>query len=274
MFGSRTRCAPRLKVHLPDAQRVTRPRPLVFVHGMWHASWCWREHFRAYFSAAGYPVYEVDLRGHGGSEGREALRGASVVDFVADLVAVTSQLAPSPILVGHSMGARIVQLYLEQQRAAAAVLLAPVPPGGVWRATLRILRRHPVEFARAIVHRRVYEVVANPDVARTLLFSRETGHDVERVRRYHRQLQDDSFRAFLDLLAGARTRPELVTVPVLVIGGEADALFPPRDIAATARAYRVTPVMFRGLGHDVMLEPGWRDVANSIAQWLERQHLG
>jgi len=30
-----------------------RPNPLLFVHGYWHAAWCWTEHFLPYFAQQG-----------------------------------------------------------------------------------------------------------------------------------------------------------------------------------------------------------------------------
>ena len=29
------------------------PAPLLFVHGAWHAAWCWDEHFLSYFADRG-----------------------------------------------------------------------------------------------------------------------------------------------------------------------------------------------------------------------------
>ncbi|GJN27868.1 hypothetical protein PR202_gb15924 [Eleusine coracana subsp. coracana] len=40
---------------------VERP-PLVFVHGSFHAAWCWAEHWLPFFSRAGFPCYALSLR--------------------------------------------------------------------------------------------------------------------------------------------------------------------------------------------------------------------
>lgn len=37
--------------------------PLVFVHGSYHASWCWAEHWMPYFSENGFDCYAVSLLG-------------------------------------------------------------------------------------------------------------------------------------------------------------------------------------------------------------------
>jgi len=45
-----------------------RSTPILFVHGMWHAAWCWAEHFLPYFAQHGYVSHALSLRGHGGSD--------------------------------------------------------------------------------------------------------------------------------------------------------------------------------------------------------------
>lgn len=40
--------------------------PLVFVHGSYHAAWCWAEHWLPFFSASGYDCYAISLLGQVG----------------------------------------------------------------------------------------------------------------------------------------------------------------------------------------------------------------
>lgn len=42
--------------------------PLIFVHGSYHAAWCWREKFMPYFSENGWDVYAISLRAQGNSD--------------------------------------------------------------------------------------------------------------------------------------------------------------------------------------------------------------
>lgn len=37
--------------------------PLVFVHGSFHAAWCWAEHWLPFFSHSGYDCYAISLLG-------------------------------------------------------------------------------------------------------------------------------------------------------------------------------------------------------------------
>jgi pimeloyl-ACP methyl ester carboxylesterase len=244
---------------------VSPEPPLVLVHGYWHGAWCWEERFAPYLRRTGWDVHARDLPCHGGRRGEGAVRWLSVRTCVDDLAAFTSTLPRPPVLVGHSLGGLVVQKYLERHRAAAGVLLAPVPPAGVWRATLRLVRREPRRFARSLARARVYPLVETPELARRLFLS--PGVDGEELRRFHAALQDDSFRAFLDMLLLALPRPERVTTPVRVLGAADDALFSPDEVRATARAYGVTATIVPGMAHDMMLEPGWQDVADTIAGW-------
>ena len=56
---------------------------------------------------------------------------------------------------------------------------------------------------------------------------------------------------------------------MLVLGSTEDAIVPPDAIERTARAYGASLKIFPGLGHDMMLEPGWEPVARHMLEWLE-----
>lgn len=50
----------------PDSAPNPNPNPnppLVFVHGSFHAAWCWAEHWMPFFSGYGYDCYAVSLLG-------------------------------------------------------------------------------------------------------------------------------------------------------------------------------------------------------------------
>lgn len=115
-----------------------RPTPLLFVHGAWHGAWCWDEYFLSYFAGQWYTVHALSLRGHGGSAGQQRLRWTRLSHYVADVARVAAALPTPPVVTGHSMGAMVVQKYLEQHVAPAGVVLAPPPPRGVLAPTLRL----------------------------------------------------------------------------------------------------------------------------------------
>jgi pimeloyl-ACP methyl ester carboxylesterase len=248
-----------------------RPTPLLSVHGAWHGAWCWAEHFLDTFADHGYASYALDLRGHGRSQGFAGLRWTPIAHYVADLARIARELPAAPVVIGHSMGGLVVQKYLEQQPAPAAVLLASVPPAGVARATLRYAARHPLALLKAGVRLHMYEFVSAPELTRDAFFSPATAPDL--AYRTFPRIQGESLRAFLDMLALDLPRPLRVSTPVLVLGAADDRLFPPADVEATARAYNTRPVIFPDMGHDKMLEPGWPAVADYIVRWLRERGI-
>ncbi|PRC60013.1 alpha/beta hydrolase, partial [Mycobacterium sp. ITM-2017-0098] len=67
---------------------AAHPAPLLFVHGAWHAAWCWDEHFLTFFADRGYRALALSLRGHGGSPATKPLRSLSMADYVDDIAEV------------------------------------------------------------------------------------------------------------------------------------------------------------------------------------------
>jgi alpha-beta hydrolase superfamily lysophospholipase len=238
---------------------------------MAHAAWCWTENFLPYFARHGYVSCALSLRGHGGSEGRTRLRWTSLADYVSDVTQVIAHMETHPVLVGHSMGGMIVQKYLESKAAPAAVLLASAPPQGVFRATLRVAIRHPWMFAKANMAASMLPLLSTPQLAREALFSDDMPE--EQVGSYFSRLQEESYRAYLDMMGLSLPKPRRVRTPVLVLGAADDRLISLRDVEATARAYRTRAEMFPEMAHDMMLEAGWQAVADRILSWLKGQGM-
>jgi pimeloyl-ACP methyl ester carboxylesterase len=245
--------------------------PLLFVHGAWHGAWCWTEHFLDYFASLGYAAHALSLRGHGTSWGREHLRWTKLSDYVTDVVQVAKGLPKPPVVIGHSMGGAVVQKYLKINEAPAAVLLASVPPTGIIASSLRIAHRHPGPFAKVTFQLSMYPLVSTPELTREAFFS-STISD-EKLTYYFNLLQDESYRAFLDMITLNLPKPKRINTPILVLGGANDTIFNISEIEATARAYNTNPVIFSGMAHDMMLESEWKTVADRIIAWLSEKEI-
>ena len=245
--------------------------PLLFVPGMQHGAWCWDVHFLEYFAGHGYPSYAVSLRGHGKSDGRDKLRWTRIADFAEDVASAVAQLPRSPVLIGHSMGGFILQKYLEDHTAPGAVLLSSPSPSGLLGTALRIARRRPVTFAKVTFGFSLMPLIATPDLAREAFLSVDLPRDD--LVDYWKQMEDDSYAAFLDMVALDLPNAAKVTTPMLVVGAGRDNMLSTRDNEATARAYNTPLALIPDVAHDSMLEVRWQSVADRILAWLHERGL-
>jgi len=256
--------------------------PLLFVHGAWHGAWCWKENFLPYFCDKGFPCYALSLRGHGGSEGIEKLHSFSLNDYMDDVLEVMKHLKEKPVLIGHSMGGAVVQkvVYAHPDSIKMAILLASIPPQGLLKDLLRIyLIRVREGFKTLLFSRRRTSV----PLLSQLLFS-DNLTDEER-NELTKLLQPESRQAIGDLrrrivpvptsslwagLTGKRPQEtnHPPQVPMLVLGSKKDAMFSEKTVQRTAKAYQTQPIIFPDLCHDMMLDPEWRSVADSIDTFL------
>jgi len=73
-------------------------------------------------------------------------------------------------------------------------------------------------------------------------------------------------------LIALRSTPEPVgDPPVLVVGSPDDKLVPRWSLDRTAARYGGAPLLFPGMGHDLMTEPGWAEPIDAIIDWLEKE---
>lgn len=248
------------------SSRGGRP-PLLFVHGGYTDGWCWTPHFLPWFARAGWPAHALSLRGHGGSGGAGTLFAHSLDDYAADVERVAGALPEAPILVGHSMGAAIVERLIATRPLRAAVLIAPVPPAGLVPVAARLAAERPdtlLQMARLDPTRLTADLL---EALRPFYFSDrvESAMLAEAVR----HLSAESPRAILDLSLRLHwIRPERNGAHLMVIGAEGDRICTPADLAATARHHGVEATLLPGMAHMLMLEPDWEIAARAIAGWL------
>ncbi len=252
------------------AEGGSEATPVLFVHGAWHGAWCW-EKFQAYFAEKGVSTFAVNLRGHGGRANTKSLKLTRIMDYVADVAAAVEVVAEKtgrrPIVVGHSMGGLVTQKYLEfNPDIPKAILLASVPSQGVWRVTLDILVRHPIDFLLVNLTFSLWPLVKSAHDAKYLFLSYDVPDAV--AAEFHAKLQDESYLGFLDMLLFALPKPKRVSTPLVVLGGEMDTIFPPAVVKSTARAYGTKAEIIDHIAHDMMLDSGWETVADRVLEEL------
>jgi pimeloyl-ACP methyl ester carboxylesterase len=220
--------------------------PVLFVPGLGHGAWAFAEHWLAHTAARGFAAHAVTPR-----------PGGDLRAHVHDVIQVAASLPRQTVLVGHGAGALVVAHALGRYPARAAVLVAPVLQG--WAALGAALRVNPAGTVPALFGGRLR-------LSRRQLFSAALPAE-----------EADGYLARLD----ARPRRELLThgpapqpvgrPPTLVVGSPDDRVVPRASLDRTAARYGGAPLLFPGMGHDLMLDPGWAEPIDAILDWLAKE---
>jgi pimeloyl-ACP methyl ester carboxylesterase len=167
------------------------------------------------------------------------LHKVSITDYIDDFRSVADGL-----------GDFVIQPYLEDRSAPAAVLVGSVPQQGVIRLALRAWRRRPSMTVEAWNDRTLRKFLATPALTREYLSCADIPEDV--VECWMQRAGAESVRAAMTDPMLRRVGIRRVTTPILVLGAERDGFVNTGEVRATARAYRTEPTFF-SLGHNMML---------------------
>jgi len=68
-----------------------------------------------------------------------------------------------------------------------------------------------------------------------------------------------------------KIRPQRPKLPVLVMGGELDLLFPPSLLPFVARRWQADLEIVPDTGHVLMLDVKWETAAQQMLAWLKKR---
>jgi pimeloyl-ACP methyl ester carboxylesterase len=210
----------------------TNAPPVLFVPGYGHGAWAYAEHWLEHTAERGFPAYAVSLRGHGNSASAGSPR---LHDYVHDVTQVAAGLPKQAVLVGHGAGALVVAQAMARYPAKAGVLISPI-------------------FGRHLRRRGLFSSEVPPDVAKG----------------YVARLDKVPFGARWELLRRREPEAPVGDPPVLVVGSPDDKMVPDKALEAVARRYSGAPLLFPGMGHDLMLDARWAEPIDAILDWLQK----
>ena len=208
-------------------------KPVVLIHGWPLSGRAWEAQVPALI-AAGYRVINYDRRGFGGSS--QPWQGYDYDTFAADLDALLTQLDVTDVtLAGFSMGGGEVVRYLStygQARVSKAVLASAVPPflyksadnpdGGLDDATIATFETAVKTDRLAFLNEFATNFFSANGVLKVSEAQRAYAVDIAAFASPKGTL--DCIGAFAK--TDFRGDLEKVTVPTLVIHGDADAIVP------------------------------------------------
>lgn len=244
--------------------------PVLFVHGMWHADWCW-ELFVAVFRDAGFNARAMNLRQHERRRGKpRRLRWWSLQDYVDDLEREIARYNTPPVLIGHSLGCLLIEIVLSRMRPPAVVLLAPTRHDIFRRSVWRFFKRHPLRFAQLLTTFTIWPPICTPKMCQEMLFSPALPE--ADVLKWHACLQNESYWLAAQLLWGFGPKPAPpIGIPTLVISGDRDQAVTFEDAQQVAAYHGTDAVKKPGMAHDLMLNEGAHQVAADVLDWLRQR---
>ncbi len=260
------------KVRLEYFQHGMGPERVVLIHGFQASARIWRMVQEA-LPANRYTSIAINNRGAGASEAPPDEADFGVPIFAADAYELTQQLGWTDFtLVGHSLGgATVAQFAVDHPEVLKGVILLdpadpdgrPLPPGVSMEQILdarMAARREQQERGGAGDGIDASGAGANAELMRQL---------AEDMRNAPERRLRGSMRSMFDIRLGARVKA--LTMPVLLAGGDADALIPVSSMLATwAKLPAGSGLHFwHGVGHSPNLDcPS--DLAGLIQRFVEQ----
>ena len=245
--------------------------PILCLHGAFGGAWMWAEHFLPALGRLGRHAAALSLRGHGGSQGREALSRAMLSDYSADVIRAIDTFDEPPIVLAHSLGALLAQRLLGQRNMRALVLLAPLPPDGMMLITPRLLMTAPHVWLEIWSALSGDHAVALTHVRDSVFSNRLSPGEVDR---YLSLMVTEGRSVLLECHVPLPVVPAFVLgVPALVVEAGNDRLVPQDAALRTSLYHGADHQVVEGAGHLIHLEPGAEEVARDVVAWLEEYGL-
>jgi pimeloyl-ACP methyl ester carboxylesterase len=260
---------------------ATKP-PVIFVHGLWlHAtSWTpWIERF----AAAGYDATATQWPGEAATvedtrADPDAQGAHSIEDVIEQHAALIGEVGRPPILIGHSLGATVVERLLTSGLGVAGIAIDAPPFSAVPPVLIGAL--HPAVPALEIptnTHRTVSLTAeqfrdgfgsAISEGESNQLWERWTIPSPGNFQTTAGPLSPQA-RAAVDI---RNNNPG----PLLVIVGSNDHTVPEPDTEPTLKHYKPavasTEVLeFPDRGRSLVIDHGWTDLADACLAWLHGQ---
>jgi non-heme chloroperoxidase len=257
-------------------------KTIVFVHGLWIHTSAWKP-WMDFFNQYGYNTINPSWPGDSATVAEcrlhhQAIANRGVGEVVNHYANAIASLDEPPIVIGHSFGGLITQIILARGIAAAGIAIDPAPIKGVWqlpfsalKASLPVLA-NPFHVSKAVSlsfsqFRYAFANAIPETEAREL-------YDLWTIPAPARPL----FQAAVASFTGSETKVDtrnLQRGPLLITGGVKDHIAPPVLGKASLKKYNPSLhtdfKLFEERGHSLVLDHGWKEIAEYALQWLGKQ---
>jgi pimeloyl-ACP methyl ester carboxylesterase len=208
------------------------------------------------------------------------LAGKGIDDVVGHYAQVVAGLEARPVVVGHSFGGLIAQRLLGQDLAAAAVAIDPAPIKGVLFLPPSALRVASIALRRPATRNQAVSLTAEQFRYGfgNAVGEQESGELYERwaIPSPGRPLFEAAMANFAPRSPAKVNTGNKTRGPLLITAGGRDHTVPAALSHATRRLYHKSPAVtdlreFPDRGHSLTIDHGWREVAQTVLDWLKQR---
>jgi pimeloyl-ACP methyl ester carboxylesterase len=254
-------------------------KSLVFIHGMFGASWHW-DNFRSFFEERGFQCHTPVLRHHDidpKDTPDPSLGTTSLLDYAQDLEAYIRKMDEKPLLIGHSMGGLLSQMLGARGIVSGVVLLTPASPSGINALTYSVIR----SFWRILTKWGFWRKSHRPSFKSAVYSTLHLLPEMDQKSTFEKIVYESGRAIFeigfwyLDPKGVAKVDETKVDCPVLVVSGALDRLTPASVVRKVAKKYKSVSIYkeFQNHSHWLIGEPGWEDIAEYVLDWIYQAKL-
>jgi non-heme chloroperoxidase len=271
-----------------EAEQVERANasgltPVAFVHGLWLLPSSW-DRWAAVFEEAGYatltPGWPDDPETVEEAQAHPEVFAHKSVGQIADYVeGIIRRLDKRPAVIGHSFGGLLTQIIAGRGLAAVSVAIDPAPFRGVLPLPISALRSAAPVLANPANRNR-----AVPLTYEQFRYGFANAVDEQEAKELYEAYAVPGSGVPLFQAAAANLNPWTEAKvdtknpergPLLIISGEKDHTVPPAIAKASYRLQKrnagVTELAeIKGRGHALVIDNGWREVADTSLAFVQR----
>ena len=267
-----TETSPKIELAVDENSFEADRQPLLFIHAVTMGSYEFEENFMPYFSEKDYAVFAMNWRGHGNSEGRETLKTHSLFDYYEDVDAavefIKEKTGKEPILIGHSTGGLLTQIYLSRHSAKVAVLIGVGDAEKSVQGLVGFLSgAFPDETQKYFGSGDSDILMTNAEIQHAIMFEDETAppNFSEIIDKMTAQKASDVL--FQDYTT-FQTSDAIGNPKVFIISGDGDPIGNLDAVKTIAERYKGEYHIVHNHRHELMLSQGWRETAEEIEKFL------
>lgn len=259
-------------------------KTIVFIHGLWMHSSSWQK-WMDYFKEQGYKTLNPSWPGVSATVAEcrsnpESIANRGVTEIVDSYAKIIARLPEPPIVIGHSFGGLIAQILLGQNLISGCIALNPAPMKGVWQLPFSVLKAsfpilgNPFNFKKA-----------NSLTFKQFCFGFANAIPEKEARELYELWTIPApckplFQAATASFSGSETKVNTENTkrgPLLITGGKKDNQAPPILGKASSKKYNSSVISdfksFEGRGHSIVIDNGWKEIADYALIWLKKNGL-